>query len=375
MPPSTPPPSLGELFRAGPTSEAGGLFDRQGPVADAAQGLTDAVHECGSAGLGPDFPAETRAPLATLVGAWRRAGLPERRLIDGLAELGDGMVDRLEEQSVERSQAELVQSASAILDATQNLIRRTQRTFRSWRDRSEADEAFSVAVFGEALGHEIRNRIHAARTALELLRDPAGLDPADRTRLQGLLRDAVVAARRAVFDVRLVTAEDPRHDVPVTAALHELLRRTVARQRIVAEEAGISIEVLGAVPSVHVDARRAQVVLNNILDVAARLLAEAGGSTLQLRTHRPDGRGYVEISVEGDRLFLEEGHEDVLFQADIADIAEGGAQTEPAQLGLWLTREAVAQLGGDLTLVRQKASSADALVVRLPVGAPRDPSS
>ncbi|MEK9502388.1 hypothetical protein WI372_15450 [Gemmatimonadota bacterium DH-20] len=339
---------------------------------DAAEAVTRAVERCRD-GLWPDFLAETRAPLATLVGAWRREGLPEHDFIDALAALGDGIVDRLSDD--DGDPVARARGAAAVLDATQLLIRRSQRTFRSWRDRSQADEAFSVAVFGEALGHEIRNRIHAARTALELLRRPGSLGSDDRDRLQGLLHEAVVAARRAVLDVRLVTAEDPRREVAVNASLHELLRRTIDRHRIVAEEAGIQIEVDGPVASAPVDARRVQVILNNMLDVATRLLGSAGGTVLRVRSSRPDGGAHVEVSVDGDRPFLEAGHEEVLFEADLVDLADPGTPAQPAHLGLWLTREAAAKLGGDLLVVRDDEDAADALIARIPVGQHRDPSS
>lgn len=360
------------LARAG--AEGGSpLVEPGGPVQDAADAITRAVERCRD-GLWPDFMAETRAPLATLVGAWRREGLPEHDFIGALAALGDGIVERLADDA-DRDPVASARAAAAVLDATQLLIRRSQRTFRSWRDRSQADEAFSVAVFGEALGHEIRNRIHAARTALELLRKPGSLASDDRDRLQGLLQEAVVAARRAVFDVRLVTAEDPRREVAVNASLHELLRRTIDRHRIVAEEAGIQIEVDGPVASAPVDARRVQVILNNMLDVATRLLGSAGGTVLRVRSSRPDGGAHVEVSVDGDRPFLQAGHEEVLFEADLVDLADPDTPAQPAHLGLWLTREAAAKLGGDLLVVRDDSHAADALIARIPVGQHRDPSS
>lgn len=371
-PPTALPPDLADLLQRA-NAKASTVIERGGPVADATKALTKAVALC-SEGLPPTFLAETRAPLATLVGAWRRAGLPEKEFIEALEALADDGVDRIAANS-ERSPADQAVAAAAIFDASQLLIRRSQRTFRRWRNRSAADEAFSVAVFGEALGHEIRNRIHAARTALELLREPASLGEDDRTRLHNLLKDAVIAARRAVFDVRLVTAEDPRREVAVNVALHELLPRTVERHRVVSASAGIAVEIQGTIPAAHVDARRVQVILNNMLDVATRLLAEAGGSTLRVRTMRAEHAKVVEISVSGDLPFLLPGHEEVLFEADLIDIADGGTPTEPSHLGLWLTREAASKMGGDLLVRRDSSDTDDALIARIPEGKPRDPSS
>lgn len=365
--------AMGLAQRLAGAGEGASLMEPGGPVHDAADAITRTLERCRD-GLWPDFMSETRGPLATLVGAWRREGLPERDFIEALAALGDGVVAQLRADAA-RDPVARATEAAAVLDATQLLIRRSQRTFRTWRDRSDADEAFSVAVFGEALGHEIRNRIHAARTALELLRKPDGLPSDHRDRLQGLLHEAVVAARRAVFDVRLVTAEDARREAAVTASLHELLRRTLDRQRIVAGEAGIRIEVEGPVPSAPVDARRVQVILNNMLDVATRLLRTAGGTAIRVRTSLPDDGAHVEVSVDGDRPFLETGHEEVLFEADLVDLADPDTPAQPDHFGLWLTREAAAKLGGDLLVVRDDSEVGHALIARIPVGEHRDPSS
>lgn len=372
-------PDLTQIWRRKLGDDVPELFDRDGPVDDAARALTEAVAVCGVGEIRADFQSDTRAPLATLVGAWRRAELPEHRLADSLALLGDCMVDELHALPATACPAVRARAAACVLDASQVLIRRAERTFRSWRDRSEADDVLSVAIFGEALAHEIRNRIHAAETALKLLRkssNGSSLSPGDRTRLHRLLLDAVVAARRAVYDVRLITSEGDGPDGHrVTGPLHELVRRTVDQVGVVAEEAGIDVVVPGPVPVAHVDARHVQVVLNNVLGVAVRLLADAGGRRLTVDARHPADRTYVELTFSGDVRFLEPGHEEVLFEADLVELAEDGKHTEPDQLGLWLTREAVEQLGGDLDVCDDDPDRPGALVVRVPVAHPRDPSS
>lgn len=370
-------PDLTDIWHRRLGTEAPELFERGGPVDDAARDLTEAVAICGVGEVRKEFQAETRSSLATLVGAWRRAALPEHRLAESLSYLGDCMIEELVRLPPGAAEAgPRARAAACVLDATQILIRRAERTFRSWRDRSEADDVLSVAIFGEALGHEIRNRIHAAETALRLLRSPddeAALAPEDRRRLHRLLLDAVVAARRAVYDVRIITSEDEgAHEAPVTASLHELVRRTVDQARVVAAETGIDIELPGPVPVVHVDARHVQVVLNNILGVAVRLLGACGGRTLRVSARHPSERAHVELSFVGDRRFLEEGHEQVLFEADLVDLAENGHHTRSDELGLWLTREAVEQMGGDLEVLDEESDTPGALTVRIPVAAPRD---
>lgn len=345
-------------------------FDTSGPIRDAARAITEAVLASRD-GVGADFETRTRAPLATLVAAWRRWDFPERDFTAALNALADRAVHQVTRQT-QRSRHDQARSAAAVLDATQLLVRRSQRTFRSWRHRIEADEAFSIAVFGEALSHEIRNRIHAAHTALEVLRREEGLDAADRVRLQLLLKEAVVAARRAVFDVRLVTAEDPRKDTEVSAVLHELVRHTVARHRIVSDRAGVALEDVGTVPTAHVDARRAQVILNNMLDVGTHLVRAAGGSVLRLEVTRPEDGDHVEVTVSADRPFLTPFHGEVLMEAWLAD---PGDTIDPARLGLWLAREAATSIGGDLQIMRSRSGGPDALTARIPAGRPRYPAS
>lgn len=371
-------PDLTEIWRRRLGEEAPELFDRDGPVDDAADELTRAVAVCGVGAIREDFQAETRAPLATLVGAWRRASLAEHRLADTLGQLGDHMVEELSSLPPRvGTAAARARAAACVLDATQILIRRAERTFRSWRDRTEAEDTLSVAIFGETLAHEIRSRIHAAETALRLLQTTDGdtLSDDERGRLHRLLLDAVVAARRAVYDVRLVTAQDDTDRPSVTAPLHELVRRTVDQVQVVARETGVEIELPGPIPVVHVEARRVQVVLNNILGVAVRLLAGMGGTALRVEARHRTDRSYVEMTFRGDRRFLENGHEKVLFEADLADLADDGDHTEPDRLGLWLTREAVEQMGGDLDVVDEAGEHPGTLIVRVPVAAPRDPAS
>ncbi|MEQ9568663.1 MAG: hypothetical protein RLN75_00615 [Longimicrobiales bacterium] len=369
-------PDLTQIWRRRLGEEAPELFDRDGPVDDAARELTEAVAVCGVGAIREDFQARTRASLATLVGAWRRASLAEHRLADTLGRLGDHMVEELASVPVGTT-ATRARAAACVLDATQILIRRAERTFRSWRDRTEAEDTLSVAIFGETLAHEIRNRIHAAETALRLLQsaDGATLSADERGRLHRLLLDAVVATRRAVYDVRLVTAQDDTDRPSVTAPLHELVRRTVDQVQVVAREKGVEIALPGPIPVVYVEARHVQIVLNNILGVAVRLLAGMGGTTLRVEARHPTDRSYVEMTFRGDRRFLEDGHEEVLFEADLADLADNGDHTGPDRLGLWLTREAVEQMGGDLDVVDEAGEHPGALIVRVPVAAPRDPSS
>ncbi len=361
-------PDLASILREDLGVQAAIVFATDGRVDDAVTELTEAVAICGVGTVRDDFQSSTSVALATLIGGWRRAGLPGSDLTAGLARLGDQLVEELFRLR-HAGAAARARAAACVLDATQILIRRMDSTFRSWESSRDSDDVLSLGLFEEALALELRNRIHAAETALDLLRrssEVAPLSDDDRRRLHHLLLDAISVTRRSVYDMRRINAFEPSNAPSVSIPFSALVRRTVERVRRTAAEQGVEIDISESVSEEPVDARAAQIALNNLLDVAVRRSSRSGGGRLRLQTAAPSEQiEIVELRLDGALGLLDRTDAETLFEPDLVDLSSTELP-DLERMSLWLTREAVEALGGELHISFVEGGGST-VILRIPI--------
>lgn len=218
-------------------------------------------------------------------------------------------------------------------------------TQRRGRERADAMERFE-----DILSHELGNRLGAARTGVDILRDALpDLSDERRDDLLELVGDGIDAALKTVDDVGAFIqaqkwAEDTSQpfDQVVTGVLKGLGPR--ARSR------GVALVVPDQLPDAPVDAGRVRLILSNFL---------VNG----IRYHDPEeAEPRVRLSAErrGDELVLEVVDNGIgIPQEQRKDIfryrRRGGnhGETEGSGLGLAIASEAVSQLGGRIELDSQ----------------------
>jgi two-component system C4-dicarboxylate transport sensor histidine kinase DctB len=195
-----------------------------------------------------------------------------------------------------------------------------------------------------ALDHQIGSPLAAVVTnidnALDVLPDASRGDLAE---VRAALEDAAAAAGQVARLVRSLTtfvrgARHERRKMAIADLLDDAIR--VAGPRIRASAAFVTR--VDATPPVTGD-ERLVTVLVTLLENAASSLTLDMGNEVGVRTYTDAGRAVVEVTDTGagiapadmPRIF------DPTFVADA---------TSPCGLGLWICREIVEELGGEITV-------------------------
>jgi two-component system sensor histidine kinase MtrB len=213
--------------------------------------------------------------------------------------------------------------------------------------------------FASDVSHEIRGPVAALASALSIIERRRDRLPADVVPVVDALDEQVTAFNRLVLDLLEISRFDARtarlETEPVD--LGELCERLL-HQRGYAE---VELEVDGVGP-VHVDRRRVEQVLSNLLENAARY----GGGATDLRVQDGGEAAAVRLRVEDRGPGVPPAEREVIFgrfqrgkAAETAD-APGGSG-----LGLALSRQHVELHGGRLW-VEDRPGGGASFVVELP---------
>lgn len=255
-------------------------------------------------------------------------------------------------------------------------------TAEAFRDAAQDNRRAYTRMLGEyarSVGHELRNRLQAVDAIVQVLQEEApdwpGSDDQD-SEMQGR---ALTALRRSVESLGDL-AEDLRSlavvqgsDAAVSGRVEPLSRviETVLEQLVpLAHERGVEVHVTGDLPTCPVDASRAELVLVNLVGNAIKycdprkpscwvdVAAEMGTTGCVVRV-ADNGRG---IPAEHQKTIFEwhtrgghTGEEPVDSQdgpqreGGDGERAGGGPGSGDG-IGLAIAREAVQQLGGELTV-------------------------
>jgi Na+/proline symporter/nitrogen-specific signal transduction histidine kinase len=327
---------------------AGQLF-RQ---AAAAQGRAGDVPE-----PTPDFLERLERELAGSVGA-ATAHAMVGQIIGGasvsvrdLLAVADETAQIMEYSSqLEAKSAELAQTAARLREANTKLT-----------ELSRQKDAFLSQI-----SHELRTPMTSIRAFSEILMGADPLDDAARTRFSRIIHDESRRLTRLLDDLLdLSVLENGRVTLNRTEArLGEVLDRAIDAAGAQAGDRRLLIDrdAAGEDVVLHTDADRlAQVFINLIANAQKYCDAQAPELSIRVR-HRP-GRVEVEFSDNGSGIPA--GQQALIFEKFArADTARGAPG---AGLGLAISREIMARLGGGLVYVPTERGAR--FRVRLPVPA------
>jgi signal transduction histidine kinase len=207
--------------------------------------------------------------------------------------------------------------------------------------------------FTRTISHEMRTPIGAAFTGARMLEDVGdALPPAERARMlavvsRGLARATeLLESAMALAHARGVDGGDP------TRSLREVVEDVVASQTDRAREASVSVEVVGPVPAIDVDARRVGLLLRNLVSNAIRFAdRQKSDRWARVRIDRDRDRLGWRVQVSDNGIGIARADQKRVFRRFYRTAGGGhGDLARGTGLGLVIAREAAEQLGSDLTL-------------------------
>ncbi|MBN9420298.1 MAG: GAF domain-containing sensor histidine kinase [Candidatus Eremiobacteraeota bacterium] len=248
-------------------------------------------------------------------------------------------------------------SQAAICIENAKLLSQREEAMRAQYDdqmRALEMEAWknAMAAFVSIASHDLKNPLTVLQNGLALLnRRPQSPPPPD------ILKDMEVSllrARRLVEDYLDAAALQQGQELSLRweyIDLHTLIQRELSQV-----EANLHVKkrdlyrFVNAVPPdtlVHADEMRLRQVLGNLLENAVKY----GRGTVSVRLHpgEENERSWVEISDEGPGIPLES--QDRLFDRYFR--AEPNSSVRGTGLGLWIVRQIVEALGGQVAVSSQ----------------------
>ncbi len=316
----------------------------------------------------PDFDGI----LARLTAATRKAGLSIGDLLEDLGHLTPLTISWLQEEldHPSRGHGDLLRVTTRQMVLLHGVAGRLVRLLEASAARARREHAEALTAMTHMLSHELKNRLGAARTASQILVTPdLGLDRDGLERAAELVRSSVDAALRTVDDVRTLASSRTRIDEHITnpMLLPGLVGAIVEPLATLAEEQGVAVELDGTVPDCWVDAPRLRLVAYNLVGNGIKY-HDPERDTPRVRIaveELPDGR--VEVRVTDNGVGIPPGE-----IGDIFAYRARGSHTNGVSgsgLGLAITAEAVAQMGGEIS-VESRVGVGTTFTVRVPSLAP-----
>jgi signal transduction histidine kinase len=216
--------------------------------------------------------------------------------------------------------------------------------------RSRREHSAALAAMTDMLSHELGNRLGAALTASEMLINPdIELDADGLARAASVVRASVDAALHTVEDVRALATSRSRLDGPHPRSMRlpALVHAVIERLRSDAEDADVEVSVDGEIVACRVDAARTRLTVFNLIGNGIKYHdPKKERRTVRVTTTRRDDR--IELCVTDNGIGIPEGE-----LGDIFRYRRRGSEANAVPgsgLGLAIVREAVEQMGGEITV-------------------------
>lgn len=303
--------------------------------------------------------------LSRLAELRRRQGFGVRELLREYRILGDTLQSQCEEAAREYDGPdELVDIVSAVgrlKDATHLMSAITARSFRLWQGRYEREQKDLLETYGRVLSHELGNRLGAGETALRLLQSDLDIEPDRTERLLELALESIERGLRTVDDIDSLRRPVSLSSKDASIGLSLLMTESVRLARTEAEQAGIVVEVEGAIPGVRVAGPPVRVALSNLLGNAIKY-HHADGARRWVRLNTVVEGGELVFCVEDNGPGIPEEDRERVF----GPYFRGNVDEDGSGLGLAITRDAIERVGGTVSLKSGREGGA-LFEVRVPV--------
>lgn len=216
------------------------------------------------------------------------------------------------------------------------------------------------------VSHELKTPLTSIQGFSQAISDGVVDDPAEQSRLAGVIHDEAQRVRVLVDDLLYLSQiESGVLSLATTEVdIDALLVATAARFRFQADPAGVEVRVEPGAGAVVADGRRLEQVLANLVDNAIRFTP--AGSAVVLRGSGDEVDALVEVHNEGDPI-PEEVLAHVFDRFYRADPARG--EQGHTGLGLAVVWELVQAHGGSVS-VRSSAEAGTTFGARFPRGGP-----
>ena len=227
----------------------------------------------------------------------------------------------------------------------------TASTFREEGFRDRRERARLLGSFGRDLAHELRNRLHTAEVAIQLLANN-GLPPEAREKTLRTLQNTLRRIKGVADDVHALAIAQGSEETAQgrRLSLRSLLQETVEELESIATDKGVRIEVQEPVPDVQVDATRVELAIVNLIGNAVKYSdPEENDRWVRVSVQR-DGGGHWCIAVSDNGMGIPPNMQPLIFDQFVRahpDRADGTG------LGLSIAKEAVEQMGGRIWLESQ----------------------
>lgn len=226
----------------------------------------------------------------------------------------------------------------------------TAERFLEGEESGRRGRAELLTAFGRSVAHELRNRIHASTLTLRVLEE---LDPrAEAADFRSFLRDLARSLERlhgVVHDVYTVTVAQEQYAVAPSGMqpLDELVQSVAADLRGIGIHRAVEVRVAGELPTFPVDATRVQLALMNLGTNAVKYSDPdkvVRWVELRVSRHGPPRTWRFDVQDNGVGIRPE-------LQASVfSQYLRASDEEEGEGIGLFLSKEAIEQLGGEIWL-------------------------
>jgi len=332
------------------------------------------VHAIGRGPTASDGVPDIDRPLAKVAAETRRSGLSLSQTLDDFGRLGSAFVAWAHARSVASDPndiRDLLQATEAVVRALGGVTRQLTQLLQAGEHRARREHASALASMTEVLSHELKNRLGAARTAAEMLVTP-GVDlGGDRLeQVAELMRSSVEDAMLSVSDVRALAAAHTNIETgPARSVeLHDQIRAVVVDLEPEALEAGVELEVSYDLDPCLVDSARFRLILFNLIGNGIKYHdPDKDRPKVHVSVRRRD-EGGVEMAVRDNGIgILADELEDVFLYrsrgSGVDEVAGSG-------LGLAIVREAIEQIGGEISVTSEAGVGTVFTVVFRPLDDP-----
>ncbi|MCK6682214.1 MAG: ATP-binding protein [Thermoanaerobaculia bacterium] len=255
-----------------------------------------------------------------------------------------------------RSEDEIAQLAEHLESATRQLQQFHLAARAQERHLARVEHLATVGMLAAGVAHEINNPLAGIRTSVErLLRHTK--DPRDAERYGSVLRDAIARIERAVKGTLTFARAAEVNLAP--ARLQDCLERALelAAPRLEEIRAILTQSVAADLPEVTADAAQITQVLLNLILNACDAITEGGRITIT--SSREENFAVVSVSDSGPGVAAE--IREKIFSPFFTTKAPG----KGTGLGLAVSRTALREMGGDLSLAAGNGEGA-CFEIRLP---------